>query len=412
MLLLLSGTGLAQLLGLLVSPIISRLYSPDDFGVFGTIMSFVGIFTVISCLRLESAIVLEKNNQQAQKLQDLSIYILTIFTICLLLIYLIAPQAYFWVDTHSIRNSVFILTIPIIFFTGLYSILYFRLNREESYKTLASTQVLRKTSQLTSQIIFGLGGWSKIGLILGSLFAPFVGTIYIFIKAKSKIKLPNKISFYPKLLRRYRQFPIFSTPQSLLNAVMAQLPIIVLAAYYPIAIVGAFFFAWKIVQLPASFMGQAVRTVFFKEAVNQKNNSLKLYQLFRKTTLALALLIALPTVLLFIGGSPIFSFVFGSDWGLAGKISSWLIIWFALNFVQSPSRTLFLVFEKQKLLLGLDFVLSIVRSIVLIIAAMYLTAIQLIALYSIVSGAFFIMTIFGWSIFLNRNCKIKLNTNA
>lgn len=402
---LLSGTGLAQVMGILLSPVLSRVYTPKDFGIFGTVLALSGILISISTLRYENALVLEKDEEEVIKLQDLCVLILLIVSFLSCFFILFFPQVFFWIDRDANNSQYLIYAIPIIFFTGLYNIFYFRLNREEEYKVLAKVQVYKKLALLFFQLLFGVLGFFTLGLIMGNILGSLIATVIILISFTKKIKLPN-FRALTQIAKRYHQFPLYSAPQGLINSIMAQLPVIVLSAKYGVVIVGAYYFALKIVQLPATFMGQAVRTVFYKEAVNRKDQFRNLYQLLNKVTLTLFLLMISPVILLVFFGPSLFSYIFGTEWELAGEFAKWLILWFGMNFIHSPSRSLFFVFEKQRLLLISDFALSIVRSIVLLITMLYFDATWMIALYSIVSVIFMLITIIGWQIFIKRQIQL------
>ena len=118
-------------------------------------------------------------------------------------------------------------------------------------------------------------------------------------------------------------------------------------------------------------------------------------------------LITLITIILIISGPKLFSFIFGSEWHQAGVFAIWLIIWFGANFVQAPSRTLFFVYEKQKLMLWIDTILAIVRSLVLVYATLYYDVVTTVALYSLVSCIFFVFTLIGWFLYIKRKVRVS-----
>ena len=84
-----SGTVISQIIAILVSPILTRIYSPDDYGVFGVYASIVGIVGVIITLKFEAAILLPKDNGKAIRLKNLTQRIVLIGSLLSLIILVI-----------------------------------------------------------------------------------------------------------------------------------------------------------------------------------------------------------------------------------------------------------------------------------------------------------------------------------
>ena len=76
-----SGVGLSQLIPLFLLPILTRYFSPQDFGFFAFVMALIQLMAIISTLRLEMAVVLPKKNNDAALLCLISIVFLFFITI-------------------------------------------------------------------------------------------------------------------------------------------------------------------------------------------------------------------------------------------------------------------------------------------------------------------------------------------
>src|SRR5699024_8009724 len=72
-----SGTAAAQIIAMALSPIITRLYGPEAYGLMGTFMAIVSIVAPIAALTYPIAIVLPKSDQDAKGIIRLSILITT-----------------------------------------------------------------------------------------------------------------------------------------------------------------------------------------------------------------------------------------------------------------------------------------------------------------------------------------------
>tara|TARA_Y100000996_G_scaffold172293_1_gene133938 strand:- start:439 stop:1677 length:1239 start_codon:yes stop_codon:yes gene_type:complete len=398
--LLFSSSAIAQIIALLLAPFISRLFTPDNFGMIGYILSISGIFTAIGSLTYEKAIVLENDDKKAQDLQFLSLCSLFIFSIILYF------SISFYIKKFSNLESSYLLWIvPIFFLNNFINIVFAVLNRDRQYKNIAMIQLLRRSGTAITQLTFGIIGYTAFGLIWGNIFGALFCVIYIFILSSvSFSKRKYKLEDIKYVAKKYINFPLYTAPQELINISFAQLPVIILANYYSITILGAYYFAVKIIQLPSALLGNSIKKIFYKEAACSRNKMDNLKELYFNLTAILFFISIIPIIISFFFAPDIFSFVFGSDWLFAGKFARWMTLWFGANFIMIPSRVLFLVFEKQKLLFKIDLIIGIIRFMILLITVNYFSAITAIATFSVISGICFIAIILGWIIFLtNKN---------
>ena len=398
--LLFSSSAIAQIIALLLAPFISRLFTPDNFGMIGYILSISGIFTAIGSLTYEKAIVLENDDKKAQDLQFLSLCSSFIFSIILYF------SISFYIKKFSNLESSYLLWIvPIFFLNNFINIVFAVLNRDRQYKNIAMIQLLRRSGTAITQLTFGIIGYTAFGLIWGNIFGALFCVIYIYILSSlSFSKRKYKLEDIKYVAKKYINFPLYTAPQELINISFAQLPVIILANYYSITILGAYYFAVKIIQLPSVLLGNSIKKIFYKEAAFSRNKMDNLKELYFNLTAILFFISIIPIIISFFFAPDIFSFVFGSDWLFAGKFARWMTLWFGVNFIMIPSRVLFLVFEKQKLLFKIDLIIGIIRFMILLITVNYFSAITAIATFSVISGICFIAIILGWIIFLtNKN---------
>ena len=90
-LVLTTGTVLAQVIGYLISPILTRIYSTEEMGDMGVYLRAVGFIAALGTLRYEMAIPLPKNDAHSFLLYKVSLriagYILLACT-CIGILYL------------------------------------------------------------------------------------------------------------------------------------------------------------------------------------------------------------------------------------------------------------------------------------------------------------------------------------
>ena len=404
---LVGGTSIAQLIGILASPALSRLYTPEQFGVLGSLIAVTGIISLVGSLKYEMAIVLENNDKDVEALQFLSHIVLVVVTIISGLAIIASP---YWLWELEGKIEVIQLlpwAIVIIFFSGLYNALYSRYNREKSYGEMAQVQILKRVSHVSVQLLIGVISGSTLGLVFGNVFGVLIPVLFIFFRKRSFFNY-KKIEFerVRKVAKRYIKFPIYTAPQSLLNLISGQLPVFVLGYFFTMSVVGAYFFAIKIVQLPAMLIGSSVRRVFFKEVAEIVEDVPAIDKLYTKTIYALSAVVLIPTIIVFFYGSFLFKLVFGVDWEMSGHFASWMVLWYGTTIIGGPARSLFLSLEKQKLIFILDAILVVVRGIVLILLAKFSTPLIAIAVFSLITMCSNLLGVVGWKIYFIRKLNV------
>ena len=377
---LVSGTIIAQVFAVLASPILSRLYLPEQFGEYAIFITIVGLLSTISSLSYEMAIVKQKEEFDANSLFKICLCISLIASILVLLLIFILQ-----LNTHI----PFALIIPFgIFLYAINNAMYSLLNRYEMYSQLSKIQALRSAIIVTLQILCGYIGYTHYGLVLGALVSAIIVFVFSLYKFSESHEMETLISLkkIKLLLITNSDFPKYGVAQNFVSYISANSPILVLTIYFDLAIVGAYFFAVKLVQIPANVLGAAVKRVFFRKAEVLKYDLNSLIKLYDKMVLAMTAIIFPIVILWFFYAESIFPLVFGEEWINAAILSKWLLIWFGAQFVMAPTRSLFIVYDIQKQLLIFDFLLGLFRLSLLFFLAQTYSATDMIMNYSVFSA--------------------------
>ena len=148
----------------------------------------------------------------------------------------------------------------------------------------------------------------------------------------------------------YKDFPRYTLPATFIDAVSAQMPVLLIAALYASQMSGSYFFAYKILALPIALIGAAYAQTFYQKFVShiQQNNYQLAFQFLKKSWLLLAVLIVLPSIAIALWGQIVFVFVFGNEWAESGKIASLLIFYIMFAFVSSPTSSSYIALGMQK----------------------------------------------------------------
>ncbi|QSZ67930.1 hypothetical protein RJ40_10700 [Methanofollis aquaemaris] len=319
---ILSGSVLGQLVMLLATPIITRLYSPSDFGILSLYTMVVSVLLVFATLKYELAIPLPKENKKAINLMTLCFGLtFGISVISILLIGLIGRVFASETDLSLLSPYLWVISLS-IFGGGVYNILNYWAIRDKKYSDIAKTRVNKSVFGSTGKIAFGIFNMAPLGLILGEFIGQITGglTFLRSFLAKNRQEL-NCISWKAmvSIAKQYYRFPLYSCPSVLFNTLAFQMPVLMLIRLYGPETVGLYTLANSVLVLPASLISSAASQVYLGEVAQFiHRDPAKVKKYYHAVTRKLAF-ISLPTISLIAVLAPFFfPLIFGTVWDEAG----------------------------------------------------------------------------------------------
>ncbi len=345
-----TGTVIAQAIPVLISPILSRFYSPEDFGLYALYTSLVNVFAVLATGQYDLAVMLPKHRKDAFHVLVLSL--LTAVSVGTLFF----VAAYFFGDwvvkiLGSERLKYWIYAVPPgITIVGSYKALNYWFNRKKQYGGIARANVARGITVggiNLSWIAFAKGaGGLVFGYLLGWLLMVSIFITKVF---RQDFHFIKRFSFSRMCLNavRYKRFPMFSTGSAFLNILSLQIPVFMLSVFFAEAIVGYYSLSMRVLSVPAMVLGHAVGQVFFRNAAAQKDNPEKLRHITLELYKKMFLIGFVPMMILMAFADYIFPFVFGAEWQTAGRFTQFLSPAILFVFIASPLAMLFSVLERQ-----------------------------------------------------------------
>ena len=383
-----AGTAIAQLTGFALAPVISRLFNPSDFGVFGSFSAILSIVGAGVTLQYSQAVMLPKQDEDAANVFAVSMLCVFVITLVGLLSTYIFSD---WIlGLLKAPESIWVLwLLPVgIFVSGINQSFQAWCVRRKAFKKTASSQMIRAGSVNTLQIVSGLFRHGSGGLIASSVAADGIASLNLArqVFCTDNVLLKSSLAWKQigRLSVEYRDFPAYSATQNVMNALSQGLPVLLLSHFYGVAVAGAYAFGMRVIHVPFSFVLTALRQVLFQKVSETYNHGLEIYPLFLKTTLGLAA-VSLPPSILFIFWSPrIFAWVFGAQWLVAGEYTSWLILWLMVAFCNVPSVLFARVLRKQKQLFIYEFFQLSLRTASLLIGGVCFDAYVTVILFSVV----------------------------
>lgn len=352
------GTAMAQVLVILSLPILTRLYSPADFGVLQAYVSLTAIILVVTSWRYEYAIVLPKDDGDAAHLFVLSGCALIITTVILsVLIFLPNSILFNFSNIDSLRPYVWLIPIGVIGGGG-YNILNYWAIRRNQYSAIALTQFGKSLGQVITQIALGVLTFGTSGLLLGDVIGKTSGSLTLYTKVWRKDQFfLSTISLckLKDLAWRYRRFPLISTFSSLINSLSLNLPALLLLSFYGPQVVGWFALGQRAMNVPLSMIGKAVAQVYLGQAADLAHQGYhQLRRFYLKTALRLFLIGMIPIGLISLIGPWLFILVFGESWKQAGVYIQLLFFASIAKFVVNPISQTLIILERQVIQLMWD----------------------------------------------------------
>ena len=333
------------------APIITHLYTPEDFGLLSVYSAILTMLAVIATLRYELAIPLAKSRIVAANLFALAIIILGgISSLAALLLWCRGGEIFVWLNMIAIIPFMWLLPFGAIGL-GLYQILNYWMLREKKYSSIAYTKLEQGILQISVQIACGFWQMGGIGLLLGDVLGRAGGSGSLLAYMARQNRTLFRYVTWRRICwaaGRYRRFPLISSGSALLNSAGLQMPVLLLAALYGSQVAGWFGFGYRVIQIPISLIQQAVGQVFLGEIARRiHENPRDVKPLFYQVVGNLVKFSMMPMVVLAVTGGEIFAFVFGENWREAGVYIQILSLVLIADCAVSPvSHTLNLL-EKQ-----------------------------------------------------------------
>lgn len=355
---LVTGTTIAQVIPLALSPILTRIYSPNDFGLLSTYISIAAIFSVLVTFKYDLAIIITEKKEDAASLLVGSVFIALIisaiiFVIILLFNIEIARLLLTEGTEEDIENlSAWLYFIPIsVLFMGLFNSISFWFNRNLLYKRMAYSKVANTTGMTAAQVGFGYAKFIPVGLVIGFVMGRVFSVVYLIYKLrkdKDSVFLNVKRETILKLLRKYKKFPFFTLPSEFVNILSNRLPVFVIGKYFGAGVLGNYALMERVLSAPISLIGSSVLDVFKQKASADYAELGNCKQIFVKTFKTLVLLSIIPSILLFFLSPIVFKFIFGDEWAMAGDFAQILAFLFFIRFTASPLSYMFNIAQKQQ----------------------------------------------------------------
>jgi O-antigen/teichoic acid export membrane protein len=339
-LVLMAGTGLAQFIPVLFSPLLTRIYDPAQFGIFALYTSLNAILGTVICGRLEVAVVIPKEEDEARDIARLSVYF-SILTSLLVYFFLFLFSGRF---SGGVRDLVVFLPLS-LFCYGINQVGTYFANRHKLYKTISISKILQSCGTVLIQLACPLITLTLgMGLIIGAVVGQFLAAIYLgYYSGLFPILSGGQRASLKTTLKKYRKYPLLNGPTALMDSFSVFAPSIFIEMIYGPATLGLYGLALRTITIPSTLIGLSFSQIFYKQAADLNNQGQPVYPLLLKVAKRLFWL-GVPIFLVLVFFAPgLYQLVFGNKWLLSGQFARVMAFSFLVRFVASPVSSVFLV---------------------------------------------------------------------
>jgi O-antigen/teichoic acid export membrane protein len=353
-----TGTAVGQGVGVLTSPVLTRLYGPADLGALAVYVSLMSLLAVVICARYEQAINVCASETEAANVLALSLLSALLLSAASVGAVLLGAESIARVSgAPELAWALWLLPLSLLG-VGVYNALACWAIRGSGYGRLARTRATQGLSLTAVQLGLGALGWVPAGLFVGDVVSRSsgVGTLGRATWREDREAL-RQVSWRGMMqaAHRYRRFPLFGSGSALMNTLALEVPVFFLALNYSARVTGDYALVQRLLAVPLVMVGKAVATYYVGEGTRRLRGSPRaLRPLFRRTVLRLALYGALPLCLGGLLCPWLMPWVFGPAWHEAGRYAQVVSVLAAVQLVAVPVSNTLHFLERQGLQLAWD----------------------------------------------------------
>ncbi len=336
---MMGGTLIAQAIPVLISPLLTRLYTPAELGIFAVYFSLTMFLAVVATGRYDLAIMLPANRNKGVALTLLSMG-LSVATALLfmVLVFLAGGWMARGINAPAMLPWLWLVAPATVLMASYVSLTYW-LNRQGRYGVMSRNRIMQSTLLAGGQLGMGATMLGPAGLMLGHFVAQLVTTVTIFRDFLRQVRRRSLRAWRHDIVvvaRRYAHHPKYLLAAHVADKAAIESPTIAIAALYGPREAGFFMMAQRIIALPTSLIANAVGDVYRQNATEAWRRQREFRSLFVRTMLSLAALVVGPLAVVVLIAPEAFALVFGETWRVSGFYAQSLAVAAALQFVLSP----------------------------------------------------------------------------
>lgn len=357
------GTAFAQGIGLIAIPLLTRLYSASDYGVYAQYAAFFNLLVPLAHFRYAQAIMLPKEEQEALEVLRLSLRLSMVFGVILLLIFSFSDFSFYQLPGVTDSFGVLSLAALALVFGGMTQACNEWANRMKNFFLMSLSRAAQMGGMATTQCAAGLiWGSTLLGLIAGHILGNLLGLGALILGNKT---LKGKPLFFSPIapqfdsLRRHKRFPLYTSWGCVLDGASSYGTPLLFAVFFEPGMVGKYALANTALSAPVMLIGHSVSKVLYQKMSERIKNGLDIDGLVGAVLFRQFLISLFMAAVIYFFGPALFGFFFGDKWVSAGQFARILVPAMFFQFMLSGITSVLLAKERQDLLLLAQSVLAL-----------------------------------------------------
>lgn len=342
-----SGTMIAQAVPVLVTPILTRQYSPAELGNLALFVSVINVAGTVIAGRYEMAILSPKSHREAAFIFNTAVWLAAIASLLLYIPFVAAETFQF---TNLLASNMLFLLLPIsIFLFGYFNINNYLAIRNQDFRLVSSSRVIQSLSTALLQLAFGLAAFLRSGLITAYLIGQSASSLYIGYRQRNKgHAIGIKYKIFTDTFKRYKDYAFINAPSTLMDSISIFAPIFFIRAGYSADELGYYSLAQRLITLPSVLVGQAIAQVFLQRITSLNGDRKLIREELFKTLQWLGLIAIVGALGIYFLSPFLFATIFGAKWKLSGELASIMSVSFFIRLIVNPVSSVFIATQELK----------------------------------------------------------------
>lgn len=343
---------IAQVIPLITMPLLSRIYSIEEHGVYNLFFSIVTSLSILATLRYELAIILPKQDVDAVYVTKISILISILISLASIMLIFVFQKQILALLKHKILFK-WLLFIPLsLLFNGIIQSLNYWNNRQKQYRILAKGKIVSSVVINILPIFIFLKYKYEGVLILSFVLSQILCIVYLAFSNKNLFyiwKTANEFKVLKDIFFLYKNFPLLNAPSSLIDQIASAIPMFFINKYFGLAAAASYGIAMKVVSIPSALVSYSISQVLYQELAEKRNNGASLFPTVLGIMYKLIIFGICPYAILVMFSDKMFPFFLGEQWKEAGEFAKILSVSAYLKLIISPLSITLAVVDNLKL---------------------------------------------------------------
>nr|WP_320193891.1 oligosaccharide flippase family protein [uncultured Desulfobacter sp.] len=365
---LISGKGLEAIIGFGLMPVVTRIFSPEDYGVAASLTATATILIPLATLSYQSAIVFTRRPDQEAALFRIVLILACLLSFFVVILVKVNDSLSLFTLESGLSDWLWVIPIYVII-RGAYVCFEQMLIKRREFKWLSSSGVFSVSAAMVIRLVWGGLQGSCVGILITAYVSGFIIKVGICASRIKNLKnfLLSRLEYRTLIAvaREYSDFPKFQMVGSFFRSMANNLPVTLFVTLYSPEVAGVYAMTLALSRRPLEMLLVSYRSVFIQESARIQDDFKLLRKLFLKHTLAISIIGGSSSLILFEGAPKLLPWVLGPKWAGVGIYLQILVPWLFSLLLCLPAASMYIVMRKQRIWAKIIIFESLLRVLVI-----------------------------------------------